>query len=125
MTGVAEITDALKRCLKSRGMTYAQLAKALGLSEASVKRLFSGGGFTLRRVEQICRVLDIDLFELARLAHSEAAAVTELTVSQEQALAGRADSVDHRRHLRQAQPGPILPPGQRPRPEAAVLPVHG
>jgi transcriptional regulator with XRE-family HTH domain len=87
MTGVAEITDALKRCLKSRGMTYAKLAAALGLSEASVKRLFSGGGFTLRRVEQICGVLDIDLFELARLAHTEAAAVTELTVSQEQALA--------------------------------------
>src|SRR5690606_19769164 len=87
MTGVAEITDALKRCLKARGMTYARLAAALGLSEASVKRLFSGGGFTLRRVEQICRVLEIDLFELARLARSDAAAVTELTVAQEQALA--------------------------------------
>src|SRR5690606_31544952 len=37
--------------------------------------------------EQICRVLEIDLFELARLARSDAAAVTELTVAQEQALA--------------------------------------
>ncbi len=87
MTGVAEVTEALKRCLKSRGMTYAALARSLGLSEASVKRLFSAGGFTLKRVEQICRVLDIDLFELARLARSSAATVTELTPAQESALA--------------------------------------
>ena len=87
MTGVAELTRALKRCLKARGMTYAKLARALELSEASVKRLFSAGGFTLKRVEQICRILDIDLFELARLAHSEASAVTELSIAQEHALA--------------------------------------
>jgi DNA-binding Xre family transcriptional regulator len=90
MTGVAEITDALKRCLRSRGMTYGKLAQALDLSEASVKRLFSAGGFTLKRVEQICRVLDIDMFELARLAHSEAATATELTPAQEQALAAES-----------------------------------
>ncbi len=87
MTGAAEITDALKRCLRARGMTYAKLAAALDLSEASVKRLFSAGGFTLKRIEQICRVLEIDLFELARLARSEDAAATELTPAQEQALA--------------------------------------
>jgi len=87
LSGVAEITEALKRCLKARGMTYARLAQALGLSEASVKRLFSGGGFTLRRIDQICRVLEIDLFELTQLARSHAAAITELTPAQEQALA--------------------------------------
>ena len=63
MTGVARITEALKRCLKARGMTYASLAVALELSEASVKRLFSSGSFTLKRVEQICRVLDLDFLE--------------------------------------------------------------
>jgi len=87
VTGVAEVTDALKRCLKSRGMTYATLARAVGLSEASIKRLFSSGGFTMKRIEQICRVLDIDLYELARLARSEGASVADLTVRQEQALA--------------------------------------
>lgn len=87
MTGAKEITDALKRCLKARAMTYAALARALGLSEASVKRLFSSGSFSLRRIERICRVLDIDLFELARLARGEAPAATSLTMGQEQALA--------------------------------------
>lgn len=87
MTGVAEFTTALKRCLKSRGMTYAKLAPRLGLSEASVKRLFSSGGFTLERVEEICRLLDMDLFELARHAQADASTVTELSPQQEQALA--------------------------------------
>jgi len=87
LTGVAEITGALKRCLKARGITYGRLAARLELSEASVKRLFSAGGFTLERLEQICRILDIDLFELARLAHAEVPGVTELTAAQEQALA--------------------------------------
>jgi transcriptional regulator with XRE-family HTH domain len=87
LTGAQELTAALKRCLKSRGMTYAKLARELQLSEASVKRLFAGGGFTLKRVEHICRVLDIDLYELARLAHGETAAVNELSAAQEQALA--------------------------------------
>lgn len=87
MTGVAEFTGALKRCLKARGMTYAKLAPRLGLSEASVKRLFSSGGFTLERVEEICRLLDMNLFELARHAQSDASTVTELTPQQEQALA--------------------------------------
>lgn len=87
MTGVAEFTAALKRCLKARGMTYAELAPRLGLSEASVKRLFSSGGFTLERIEEICRLLDMDLFELARQAQSDASTVTELTPAQEHALA--------------------------------------
>lgn len=87
MTGVVEFTSALKRCLKARGMTYAGLAPHLDLSEQSVKRLFSSGGFTLERIEQICRLLDMDLFELARHAQGEAATATELSVAQEQALA--------------------------------------
>ncbi len=71
-------------------MTYSALGRAVGLSEASVKRLFSSGGFTMKRIDQICRVLDIDLYELARLARSEAATVSDLTTKQEQALADNA-----------------------------------
>ena len=39
-----ELIDAIKRLLKSRGMNYAQLATRIGLSEASVKRMFFGTG---------------------------------------------------------------------------------
>ena len=90
MTGAKEITETLKRCLKARAMTYAALARTLDLSEASVKRLFSSGSFSLKRVERVCRALDMDLFEVARLARGESPAATTLSVAQEQALSADA-----------------------------------
>lgn len=87
--GVTELTAALKRCLKSRGLTYAALARRLRLSEASVKRLFSARSFTLARVEQICSVLELDFYELARLARPHDAGEGRLSVEQEAALAAQ------------------------------------
>jgi DNA-binding Xre family transcriptional regulator len=78
---------ALKHALKSRNMSYRTLAARLKLSEASVKRLFAEETFTLRRVEEICEVLEIDFFELARQARGAAADTDEMSVKQEQALA--------------------------------------
>lgn len=86
----ARLVEALKKLLKSRGTTYRELARALGLSEASVKRLFSERTFTLQRLEQVCEVLEVDFFELAKVARGAAAGVDEMTLAQEQALA--ADS---------------------------------
>jgi transcriptional regulator with XRE-family HTH domain len=87
MTGTHQIVDTLKRLLKARGLTYAELARRLGLSHASVKRLFSAQTFTLARLAQVCRVLEIDFFDLARLARGRAEASRELTERQEAALA--------------------------------------
>jgi DNA-binding Xre family transcriptional regulator len=60
----------LKKLIKVRGMNYASLAKDLNLSEASVKRIFSQKTFTLDRLDQICEILDIDFYELAKLSRS-------------------------------------------------------
>lgn len=82
------LVETLKRCLKSRGMTYAQLAKRLGMAEQSVKRMFSLRAFTLQRLEQILEALDMDFYELARLARSSDSGPAELSLEQEVALAG-------------------------------------
>jgi len=81
------LVEALKKSLRARGMTYAQLARELGLSEASVKRLFSRGTFTLARVEEILRVLELDLQELARMARAPEGGPAELSLEQETVLA--------------------------------------
>ncbi|MBL8524386.1 MAG: helix-turn-helix transcriptional regulator [Betaproteobacteria bacterium] len=78
---------ALKAALKSRNFTYRELARRLQLSEASVKRLFAEETFTLKRVEEICNVLEIDFFELARMARGTSADTDEMTIKQEEALA--------------------------------------
>jgi AraC-like DNA-binding protein len=79
--------DALKKCLRARGMTYAALARELRLSEASVKRLFSRGTFTLSRIEEILRVLELDLVEVARMSRGAEDQAAELSLEQETLLA--------------------------------------
>jgi DNA-binding Xre family transcriptional regulator len=83
----AGLVEALKKLLKARGTTYRALALSLELSEASVKRLFSEKTFTLARLEQVCAVLEIDFFDLAKLARGASASVEAMTIAQEQALA--------------------------------------
>jgi len=79
--------EALKRSVRARGLTYAELARRLGISEPSVKRLFSRGTFTLARIEQILRVLDLELYDVARMSRSAPAGPAELALEQEAVLA--------------------------------------
>lgn len=84
--GAATLIDLLKRHLKAHGITYAKVAERLGLSEASVKRMFSRHDFTLQRLEDVCRVVDLDFVALARALSDEQASATHLTVEQEQEI---------------------------------------
>lgn len=81
------IVETLKKVLKARGMTYAELARALKLSTATVKRLFSERSFTLERLEEILRVLETDLYEVARMSRAANGGTGELSLEQEAALA--------------------------------------
>ena len=81
------VVDALKRCLKMRGLTYRSLAERINLSEASVKRIFSERSFTLRRLEQVCGALEISVGELVRMVEHGRTRPTTLSLEQEEALA--------------------------------------
>ena len=59
-----QIFQNLKSQLKSRGLTYRELGKLIGLSEPSIKRLFGQSDMDLSRLLQICRALDINLSDL-------------------------------------------------------------
>jgi transcriptional regulator with XRE-family HTH domain len=84
----AQIMSSLKRLLKARGVTYAQLAKRIGLSEPSVKRIFSSHSLTLARLQQICAALDASIQEVTRLAgEPDIEAGESLTWEQEAPLA--------------------------------------
>ncbi len=87
MNDARKLVEALKRVVRMRGLTYGALAARARLSEASVKRLFSRGTFTLPRLEQFCALLDVDFQELARLAGGGDDEAREMTLAQEAALA--------------------------------------
>lgn len=59
-----QLIGALKVALKGKGITYKDLAKRLGVSEGSVKRVFSQGTFTLERFVEICDICDLSLESL-------------------------------------------------------------
>lgn len=52
-------------------MTYAELGLKIGLSEASIKRIFSQQTFTLSRLDEICQALGVSLFKLVEMGKKE------------------------------------------------------
>lgn len=83
----SRFVEALKKALRARGVTYAQLARRIGVSEPTVKRMFSRGAFTLARIEQILQVLDLELYDVARMSRGRSESPAELTPEQETLLA--------------------------------------
>lgn len=88
MDSVDALRLTVKRILRSQGVTYREIAQGVGLSESSVKRIFSrGSDLRLKQLERICRYLNLDLFDVARMASQEADAPrTTLTLKQERAF---------------------------------------
>ncbi|QBM16133.1 hypothetical protein MARI_02130 [Marinobacter sp. JH2] len=85
MAQTSAIISELKRQLRSHGLTYQHVANALGLSEASVKRLFSEKQFSLKRLDQVCTLMGMEISDLVRKLAPEPK-VQQLTLEQEQEL---------------------------------------
>jgi transcriptional regulator with XRE-family HTH domain len=77
------VVETLKRELRSRGITYAAVARHLEISEASVKRLFAQKEFSLSRIDRICDLAGIEFSELARMIVTQDAVISMLTYEQE------------------------------------------
>ncbi len=85
MAQTSAIIKALKKTLKIHGKRYADVAQALNLSEASVKRLFSDEQLSLKRLDQICNFLGIEISDLLASMRDEQQ-IQSLTEEQEHQL---------------------------------------
>ncbi len=86
MSTSADLVTVLKKELKTAHMTYADLARAMGMAESSVKRMLAKGDMPLSRVDAICRALKLDFAELARRVADAQPLLAELTEAQEKAV---------------------------------------
>ncbi len=86
MSTTADLVVTLKKELKSAQMTYADLARALGMAESSVKRMLAKGDMPLSRIDAICRALKLDFAELARRVADAQPLLKEMTQEQERAV---------------------------------------
>jgi transcriptional regulator with XRE-family HTH domain len=84
-----QVVAGLKQRLKRSGLTYNDVARHLGLSEVSVKRLFAGQRLTIDKLQGVADLLQLPLSELfhdAETSHGDVA--YRLTPHQEEVLAG-------------------------------------
>ena len=86
MSTTADLVTALKRELKANQMTYADLARELGLAESSVKRMLAKGDMPLSRIDAICRTLKMDFADLARSVADAQPLLVQLSAEQERAV---------------------------------------
>jgi len=88
MPQTQQLIETLKHALKAQKKTYADVARVLGLSEASVKRLFGDKNLSLLRLEQVCQMLEMEISDLVQLMNQRACHITQLTAEQEEEIAG-------------------------------------
>lgn len=76
------LISELKKVLKRKKIKYTEVARELGMSESSVKRLMSGKDASLSKLEALCNVAQITFFDL--VAMSKDAKPETLTLTKEQ-----------------------------------------
>lgn len=86
MSELNSLINTTKRLLKTQGMTYRDVARALKLSEPTVKRMFATKRFTVERLMQIGALLGFTLAELSQEAAADEPKIKTLGVDQERAL---------------------------------------
>lgn len=86
MSEVTQLLTTIKRQLKLQGKTYRDVAGALGLSEASVKRLLTSDSFGVDRLVEISNLLGFTLAELAQEAALTGTRLHTLSEAQEKEL---------------------------------------
>lgn len=82
-----QLVDGIKRKIREAGMNYKDVARGIGLSEVSVKRIFANRELSLVRLEKIAELLSIDLYQLIEETKSNSEQVWRFTHEQEKVLA--------------------------------------
>ena len=83
MSQVAALLRTLRRELKAQGVTYADVAGRLQLSESSIKRMFSESKLSLERLEALCQVFGLEISDLVQRMGEERQRIEMLSKEQE------------------------------------------
>lgn len=105
---LADAFEILKSSLRARGMTYAMVGEALGLSEVSVKRMFAQRDCKMSRLFELCELLDLPPEEVLQRARRTQASATYLPRETEAALGADASLFHFFILLREDFPAPEI-----------------
>ena len=88
MSSSAFLFEAIKAHLRSRSLTYADLAAALGVSEGTIKRIFSSRRCSTTQLDAMCEFLQVELADLVRTVPRSHKLLEVLTWKQEEEVTG-------------------------------------
>ena len=86
MSSPETVLHVLRTEMRGAGITYRQLAERIGMSESSVKRIFSSGDMSLTRLAHVCKATGISMEGVLRQAADATPHADTLTLAQERAL---------------------------------------
>lgn len=81
-----KLVETIKQVMKERGFIYRDLCEILGLSEISVKRLFSKKNFSIDQVIRICDAIGLTMEQLTGLAFQNQSRFHNYTPEQDKLL---------------------------------------
>lgn len=81
------IFDSLRAHLKARNLTYKLLADGIGVSEPTIKRIFSSNDCSIERLDEICLFLHLELSDLVKSTPKKRKLIEQLSRKQEVELA--------------------------------------
>lgn len=86
MAQTSLLISTLKKALKAHSLTYADVAKHLNLTQASIKRLFSEENISLQRLDQMCQLMELEISDLVKVMSEQQGQLQQLTAEQEQEI---------------------------------------
>jgi DNA-binding Xre family transcriptional regulator len=84
LTSTGFLFEAIRAHLRSRSLTYADLARGLAVSEGTVKRIFSRKRCSTAQLDGICEYLQVDLADLVRTVPRTHKLLERMTWQQEE-----------------------------------------
>ena len=80
------VLQSLRAEMRRAGLTYRALAERVGMSESSIKRIFSQGDLSLARLAQFCQAAGVSLHDVLQQALQAEPETDRLTLEQERSL---------------------------------------
>lgn len=86
MASPEKLLQVLRAEMRAAGLTYRVLAERVGMSESSVKRIFSQGDMALSRLQRFCQAAGVSMEDVLRQAADATPPTEMLTLAQERSL---------------------------------------
>ena len=80
---ISALQKSLKESIKARGFNYSEIADKLNVSEVTVKRLFTSEDPSFKRLTEVCKLIDISIFDLVSVTSKQSQKEYILTEDQD------------------------------------------